>query len=60
MSQTTNFLIALGYLESRDENYMKNLKEICNTNIVGLDLKTLVYLALPIYWAIIILAPFSH
>ena len=38
---------------------MKNLKEIV-TKLVGLDLKTLVFLALPIYWAIIILAPFSQ
>jgi hypothetical protein len=38
---------------------MKNLKEIV-IKLVGLDLKTLVYLVLPIYWAIIILAPFSQ
>ena len=27
---------------------------------LGLDLKIIVYMALPIYWAIIILATFSH
>tara|TARA_Y100001937_G_scaffold20945_1_gene29449 strand:+ start:506 stop:673 length:168 start_codon:yes stop_codon:yes gene_type:complete len=27
---------------------------------LGLDLKILAYMALPIYWAIIILATFSH
>jgi len=38
---------------------MKNLKEIV-IKLVGLDLKTLVYQALLIYWAVIILATFSH
>jgi hypothetical protein len=38
---------------------MKNLKKIV-AKLVGLDLKTLVYLVLPIYWAVIILAPFSQ
>ena len=39
-------------------NYIKNLREIV-IKLVGLDLKILVYPALLIYWAIIILAPFS-
>ena len=39
-------------------NYIKNLREIV-INLVGLDLKILVYPALLIYWAIIILAAFS-
>ena len=38
-------------------NYIKNLREIV-IKLVGLDLKILVYPALLIYWAIIILAPF--
>ncbi len=39
-------------------NYIKNLKKILHL-FHGFDLKTLAFLALPIYWAIIILATFS-
>ena len=40
-------------------NYIKNLKRIA-TKLVGLDLKTLLYPVLLIYWAIIILGTFSQ
>jgi len=40
-------------------NFIKNLKEILSLFRL-LELKILVYMALPIYWAIIILATFSH
>ena len=38
-------------------NYIKKLKKI-SPQLVGLDLKILVYPVLLIYWATIILAPF--
>ena len=40
-------------------NFTKNLKEILSLFRL-LELKTIAYLALPIYWAIIILATFSQ
>ena len=43
----------------QNENFTKNLLRIV-TKLVGLDLKTLLYLVLLIYWAIISLAPFSQ
>ena len=43
----------------QNENFTKNLLRIV-TKLVGLDLKTLLYPVLLIYWAIIILAPFSQ
>jgi len=38
---------------------MQKLKNLYH-KFHGLDLKTIAYLALPIYWAIMILAPFSQ
>ena len=43
----------------QSENFTKNLLRIV-TKLVGLDLKILLYPVLLIYWAIIILAPFSQ
>ena len=40
-------------------NYIKNLREVV-IKLVGLDLKTLLYPVLLIYWATIILATFSQ
>jgi len=40
-------------------NYIKNLKKIL-PQLAGSDLKTLALPVLLIYWAIIILAPFSQ
>jgi len=49
----------LKYAWDQSVNYIKNLKRNA-ARLVGLDLKTLVYQALLIYWAVIILATFSH
>ena len=38
---------------------MKKLKNLYN-KYLGLDLKIIAYMVLPIYWAIIILATFSQ
>ena len=38
-------------------NYIKNLKEVV-TKLVGLDLKTLLYPALLIYWVTMLMATF--
>ena len=40
-------------------NYIKNFANLYR-KYLGLDLKILAYMALPIYWAIIILATFSQ
>ena len=40
------------------ENFMKKLRKTLHL-FLGFDLKTIAYLVLPIYWAIIILASFS-
>ena len=40
-------------------NYIKKFVNLYH-KYLGLDLKIIVYMALPIYWAIIILATFSQ
>ena len=58
--------IPIGFIEAKDigkdlnhKNYIKNLKQL-HQKLSGIGLKTLVFLACLIYWAIMILAPFSQ
>jgi len=51
--------VTLKKLWDQSVNYIKKLKKIYLL-FPGLDLKTIVFLVLPIYWAAIILATFSQ